>query len=99
MVVAVDEVVSVSEAGDEVVVELLDDELSPLEGDAVVERLVVLLVLEEEPPPAGEGFTMVVLCSVAGDAPPAAGVTSVRCSQPARRAALARIQMDFFIIL
>lgn len=67
-------------------------------GVAVAVVVVVLLELEEVPP-AGEGFTIVVLVSVPGDAVgPAAGVTSVCCSHAARRAALARIQMDFFII-
>ena len=61
--------------------------------------VVVFVVLDdEEVPPAGEGLTIVVLFSVAGDAEaPAAGVTSVRCSQDERRAALARIQMICFI--
>ena len=71
--------------------------LLPDEGDEVVVVFVVLL-LDELPPPAGEGFTMVVLCS-AGEAPPAAGVTSVRCSQAPRSAALARMQIIFFIVL
>ena len=47
----------------------------------------------------GDGLTIVVLVSVPGDAvAPVAGTTSVRCSHPARRAALARMQMVFFII-
>ena len=65
-------------------------------GDAVVVVFVVLELLEV-PPPAGEGFTMVVLFSVAGEAPPAAGVTSVLCSHAPRSAALARMQISFFI--
>ena len=66
-------------------------------GDAVV---VVFVVLDEllELPPAGEGFTIVVLFSVAGAGEaPVVGVTSVRCSQPPRSAALARMQIIFFI--
>ena len=65
-------------------------------GDAVVVVFVVLELLEV-PPPAGEGLTMVVLFSVAGEAPPAAGVTSVLCSHAPRSAALARMQISFFI--
>lgn len=49
--------------------------------------------------PAGEGFTIVVLLTVgAGDVVVVVGATSVRCSQPARSAALARRQMVFFIV-
>lgn len=43
----------------------------------------------------GEGFTMVVLVSSPGEAPGAA--VSVFCSHAARSAALARMQMYFFI--
>ena len=57
--------------------------------------VVVLLLLDVPPPPAGEGLTIVVLCSVVGDA---AGVTvSVRCSHEERSAALAMMQMYFVI--
>jgi hypothetical protein len=66
-------------------------------GDEVVVDSVGLLLLDEVPPPAGEGFTIVVLCSAGAAAPPAAGVTSVRCSQAPRSAALARMQISFFI--
>ena len=66
-------------------------------GDDVVVLCVVLLLLDVLPPPAGEGFTIVVLCSVGEAAAPAAGVTSVRCSQAPRSAALARMQIIFFI--
>ena len=69
---------------------------------AAGEAAVVVLVLELSVwlAPAGEGFTIVVLFSVlvAGDAAVVVvGWTSVRCSQPARSAALARMQMVFFI--
>ena len=67
-------------------------------GDAVVVVLVVLDELLDVPPPAGEGFTIVVLFSVAGAGEaPVVGVTSVRCSQAPRSAALARMQISFFI--
>lgn len=69
----------------------------------VLDVLLVLVVFVDEcvelPPPAGEGFTIVVLCSVlfVGE-PPAAGVTvSDFCSQAARSATLANAQMYFFI--
>ena len=66
-------------------------------GDEVVDRVVVFSVLLTVAGlPAGEGLMMVVLFP-AGEAPPA-GVTSVRCSQPERSAALARMQMICFII-
>jgi hypothetical protein len=64
----------------------------------------VSVVVDDElldvPPPAGEGFTIVVLFSVAaaGEAPPVVGVTTVRCSHAPRSAALARMQIIFFII-
>ena len=62
--------------------------------------VVLVLVLSEvlDVPPAGVGFTTVVFCSGAGDAPGVV-VVSVRCSQAARSAALARMQMYFFIML
>lgn len=72
-----------------------DSELVP--GVEAVVVFVVLLVLELEcvPPPAGEGFTIVVLFSVFFSA---AGVTvSVFCSQAAKSAALAKMQIYFFI--
>ena len=50
--------------------------------------------------PAGDGFTIVVLVVVAGDGDAAVvvvGWTSVRCSHAVRSAALARMQMVFFI--
>jgi len=66
-------------------------------GEVVVVFVVLELLLEVAPPPAGEGFTIVVLFSFLS---PAAGVvTSVLCSQAASSAALARMQMDFFISL
>jgi hypothetical protein len=61
-------------------------------GVLVVVVVVVSLV-------AGVGFTIVVLVwSGAGDAA-AGAVVSVRCSQAAKSAALARMQMYFFIIV
>ena len=62
--------------------------------------VVVVLVLSEvlDDPPAGEGFTMVVFdWSGAGEA--AGATVSVFCSQAASSAALARMQMYFFIML
>ncbi len=79
-----------------------DDELVPLEGDDVVDIFVVfvvLLVSDFVAPPAGEGFTTVVLFSVLVPAGAPAGVTvSLFCSQAAKSAALARMQMYFFIV-
>ena len=52
--------------------------------------------------PAGDGFTIVVLVVVAGDGDATVvvvGWTSVRCSHAVRSAALARMQMVFFIVL
>jgi hypothetical protein len=79
--------------------------LVPADGEEPVAGLeVVLLVsfvvelLDDELPPAGDGFTTVVLFSVLppGDA---AGVAVVSdfCSHAAKSAALARMQMYFFI--
>lgn len=64
-------------------------------GDDVVVLVVLLLELEA---PAGEGFTIVVLVSFLSVLPPAGVVTSVLCSQAANSAALARMQMYFFIV-
>ena len=57
--------------------------------------VVVVFVLSELLEVAGDGFTMVVLFSGAGEA--AGATVSVFCSQAARSAALARMQMYFFI--
>ena len=65
-------------------------------GDDVV-VLVELLLLELEPS-AGDGFTIVVFDSFLSVVPPAGVVTSVLCSQAAKSAALARMQIYFFII-
>ena len=66
----------------------------------VAVAVVVVVVLSEllDDPPAGDGFTTVVLFSVfsAGEAAGAV-VVSVRCSQAAKSAALARMQIYFFI--
>jgi hypothetical protein len=62
-------------------------------GVVVTVVLVVLLSLEV----AGEGFTTVVLFSVFSAGEAAGATVSVFCSQAARSAALARIQMYFFI--
>ena len=70
-----------------------------LDPDAGVEAVLVVLVLLDsvdllEPPP---GFTTVVLFSVF--LPSGAGATvSVFCSQAVNRAALARMQIYFFIV-
>ncbi len=76
---------------------VLVDELELVPGDEVVFTSVLVLLLLELEPPAGDGFTIVVLFSVLlpGEA---AGVTvSVLCSHEARSAALAMMQMYFFI--
>lgn len=78
-----------------------DEELDPVPGDEVVDKFVVLVVFVSDlVAPAGDGFTIVVLCSVlpAGDTPGVLTV-SVFCSQPARSAAPDRMQMYFFIVL
>jgi hypothetical protein len=64
-------------------------------ADEVV--VVVLLLLELEPPPVGDGFTTVVLFSVLVAGDPAGVTVSDFCSHAARSAALARMQMYFFI--
>lgn len=66
-------------------------------GEEVVDVSVELEVLEL--PPAGDGFTIVVLVSAlaAGEAPAAGATVSVFCSQAAKSAALARMQMYFFM--
>ena len=73
--------------------------LAPPEAGVEVTVLFVvelLLLLFSEAPPAG--FTTVVLFSVFFSG--VAGATvSVFCSQPIRRAALARIRIYFFIVL
>lgn len=79
------------------------DEAAAGEDPEVVEVLLVLVVFVLEcvaPPPAGEGFTIVVLCSVLvpGDEPAAGATVSVFCSQAASSAALANKQMYFFIV-
>lgn len=56
--------------------------------------LVVLVVVSVEVPPAGDGFTIVVLVSP-GEA--AGATVSVFCSHAAKSAALARMQIYFFI--
>ena len=67
-------------------------------GVDVIAGIVVVELDDEEAPPAGDGFTIVVLFSVAGAGEaPVVGVTSVRCSQAPRSAALARMQIIFFI--
>jgi hypothetical protein len=62
-------------------------------GLVVTVVLVVLLSLDV----AGEGFTTVVLFSVFSAGEAAGATVSVFCSQAARSAALARMQMYFFI--
>lgn len=74
----------------------------PALGDEVIVVVDVSVALDVvELPPAGEGFTIVVLVSVLvpGDALAAGTTVSVRCSQAARSAALARMQRDFFIVI
>ncbi len=72
-------------------------------GEALImdEFVVVVLLLwlvSVCVPPAGDGFTIVVFVSflVPGEAPGA--TVSVFCSQAARSAALARMQMYFFMV-
>lgn len=72
--------------------------IAGVEAGAVI-LFVVLELLECEPLAGAAGFTTVVLFSVfeAGEAPGAGATVSVFCSHAARSAALARIQMYFFI--
>ncbi len=60
--------------------------------------VVVLVLVSVLLPPAGDGFTIVVLFSVfvPGDAPGA--VVSMRCSHAPRSAALASMQIYFFMV-
>jgi hypothetical protein len=75
------------------------DELVLVSGVEVAVAGDDVVVVDDElelPPPAGEGFTIVVLLSPAGEA---AGVTvSLFCSQATRSAAPARMQRYFFIV-
>jgi hypothetical protein len=73
--------------------------LIPDAGVDIGVDVVVLELDDDEVPPAGDGFMIVVLFSVfsAGDAVVVVGWTSVLCSQPPRSAALARMQIIFFI--
>jgi hypothetical protein len=64
-------------------------------GVGVAAGMIVVFVSVEV---AGDGFTIVVLFSVAGV--PGAGVTTVsRRSHEVKRAPLARMQMMYFVIL
>jgi hypothetical protein len=69
------------------------------EGEVVTLMFVFDSVLVSLVSVAGDGFTIVVLLSfVSVFSPPAGGVTVVSfCSQAASKAALARMQMYFFI--
>ena len=62
---------------------------------------VLIVVFVSDLVVAGEGFTIVVLCSVLAAGEPDAGVftVSVFCSHAARSAAPARMQIYFFIFL
>ena len=75
-------------------------EVPGVEVASGVGTVVVVEVLSEELEVAGVGFTTVVFCSVfSGTGEVAAGaVVSVFCSQAAKSAAVARMQMYFFII-
>ncbi|MDQ6623755.1 MAG: hypothetical protein M3Y86_09780 [Verrucomicrobiota bacterium] len=91
-----------------VVVLVLDSVLMLVSGVEVaigvaveVVPMVVLVLLDVLVPMAadGDGFTIVVLFSVFSGAGDPAGVTvSLFCSQAVRSAALARMQMYFFIV-
>ncbi len=60
---------------------------------------IVVFVFVVVVPEAGVGFTIVILVSVLVPGAAAVGATvSVLCSQAARSAALARMQIYFFII-
>ena len=85
VVVVVSVLVLVPDAGEEVVAGL------------ELVSLVVLLELLLEVPPLGDGLTTVVLFSVLLLGEAAGVAVSVFCSHAARSAALARMQMYFFI--
>ena len=70
-------------------------ELLPVVGAGVAIVEVVLVSVELEV--AGDGFTIVVLFSVLSAGEAAGATVSVFCSHAARRAALARMQIYFFI--
>jgi hypothetical protein len=81
--------------GEEVVVVVVSVELLPVVGAGVAIVVVVLVSVELEV--AGDGFTIVVLFSVLSAGEAAGATVSVFCSHAARRAALARMQIYFFI--
>lgn len=83
------------------VLELLLDEFDGGAVGAVVVVLVLLVVLVSLVfSVVAAGFMTVVLCSVFFSAAGAAGATvSVFCSHAPRRAALAKMQISFFIVV
>ncbi|MEP6685391.1 MAG: hypothetical protein ABJB22_01330 [Verrucomicrobiota bacterium] len=84
--------------GEEVVVVVVSDELLPVAGAGVEITFVVFVVLVSvDFEVAGDGFTIVVLFSVLSAGEAAGATVSVFCSHAARSAALARMQMYFFI--
>ena len=68
-----------------------------LVAGAGVAIVVLVVALSVELDVAGDGFTMVVLFSVFSAGEAAGATVSVFCSHAARSAALARMQMYFFI--
>ena len=82
--------------GEEVVVVVDSVVLLPVVGAGVAIVVVVVLV-SVELEVAGDGLTMVVLFSVFSAGEAAGATVSVFCSHAARSAALARMQMYFFI--
>ena len=76
---------------------LVEDSVVVPGDDAVVDVLVLELLLDFAG--AADGFTIVVLFSVFLSAGAVGATVSVFCSQAARSAAPARMQMYFFIVL
>lgn len=68
-----------------------------LVAGAGVAIVVLVVALSVELEVAGDGFTIVVLFSVFSAGEAAGATVSVFCSHAARSAALARMQMYFFI--
>jgi hypothetical protein len=81
------------------VVVVVDSVLLDVAGDGTVVVVLVVLVSLVFSVTVEAGFTTVVLFSVFFSAGAAGATVSVFCSHAPRRAALARMQINFFIIM